>query len=310
MVTKSTTTMSKILIPVDFSLASHNAYRYGLHLANSMGLDVLLAHYYTGTIDTNNPLVITGDGSIQGSYERRLRSFAYSSADGVDYPLVQPPRGVEIAYDVQVSLTPSAAINRRAAQDDITLLVMPPRSSRAPLAKWLGSTSTTVSESCIKPVYLVPTGVAYTPFSQIVVANNHAVAESLPLEQISKLATTHDSLVHFVHVEWPRQHGPLQFTPWRLMEQLVEKQPADYSFEVVTVEEKDITKGLMDYAEGVSADLVIVVNNTRKRWRAFLQATLTQDLALRADRPMLVLHTENHAEQGDKPAKNGFAAIL
>ncbi len=302
--------MSKILIPVDFSLASHNAYRYGLHLANSMGLDVVLAHYYTGTIDTNNPLVITGDGSIQGSYERRLRSFAYSNAEGVDYPLVQPPRGVAISYDVKVSLTPSAAINRRAEQDDISLLVMPPRSSRAPLGKWLGSTSTTVSESCTKPVYLIPTGVAYTPFSQIVVANNHAVAESLPLEQISSLATANDALVHFVHVEWPRQYGPLQFTPWRLMEQLVDKQPANYAFEVVTVEEKDVTKGLMDYAEGVNADLVVIVNNTRKRWKAFLQATLTQDLALRANRPMLVLHSENQVKTDGNSVKNGFAAIL
>lgn len=300
--------MSKILIPVDFSLASHNAYRYGLHLANSMGLDVVLAHYYSGTIDTNNPLVITGDGSIQGSYERRLRSFAYSSAEGIDYPLVQPPRGVRIDYEVKVSLIPSAAINRRAAEDDISFVVMPPRSSRAPLGKWLGSTATTVSESANKPVYLVPTGVAFTPFSQIVVANNHAVADPLPLEQIGELAIANNAQVHFVHVEWPQKFGPLQFTPWQLMEQLVDEQPAKYAFEVVTVEQKDITAGLMEYADNVDANLVVIVNDSRNRWQAFLQATLTQDLALRANRPVLVLHTEGR--KTTSTATNSFAAIL
>jgi len=301
-------TMSKILIPVDFSLASHNAYRYGLHLASSMGLNVVLAHYYSGTIDTNNPLIITGDGTIQSSYERRLRSFAYSNAEGIDYPLVQPPRGVEIEYEVKVSLTPSAAINRRAAKADISVIVMPPRSSRAPLGKWLGSTSTTVSESASKPVYLVPTGVAFTPFSQIVVANNHAVAESLPLEQIGSLATSNSAQVHFVHVEWPRQFGPLKFTPWRLMEKLIDEQPAEYSFEVITVEQKDITEGLMNYAEEVRADLVVIVNDSRNRWQAFLQATLTQDLALRANRPVLVLHTEK--KPSGESTNSSFAAIL
>lgn len=300
--------MSKILIPVDFSLASHNAYRYGLHLANSMGYDVVLAHYYSGTIDTNNPLIITGDGTIQGSYERRLKSFAYSNAEGIDYPLVQPPRGVELAYEVKVSLTPSAAINRRAAKDDIAFVVMPPRSSRAPLGKWLGSTATTVSESCDKPVYLVPTGVAFTPFSQIVVANNHAVAESQPLAQIADLAIDNDAQVHFVHVEWPRQFGPLKFTPWKLMEKLVDEQPAEYTFEVITVEEKDITAGLMNYADDVNADLVVIVNDSRNRWQAFLQATLTQDLALRANRPVLVLHTEG--KPYNRASNNSFAAIL
>ena len=64
----------------------------------------------------------------------------------------------------------------------------------------------------------------------------------------------------------------------------------------------------MNYADEVNADLVVIVNDSRNRWQAFLQATLTQDLALRANRPVLVLHTEG--KPNNRATSNSFAAIL
>jgi nucleotide-binding universal stress UspA family protein len=285
--------MSSILIPVDFSLPCHNAYRYGLHLAEKLKLDVVLAHYYPGSIDPEQPLVFSGDGSIHGSYQQRLRDFAASVAEGVDYPLVEPPKGVTVYYETEVVFSVSASIISRAAQSDIGMVVMAPRSSKKILGKWLGSTSTTVSESCNRPVYLIPDGVRFRPFRKVVVANNHLTAEAYPLWQIDALASMYKAYIHFVHVEWPNQYGPLKFTPWRLMEKLVDEEPAKYPFDVVTVEKEDITEGLLEYADKIDADLIAVVNNVRNRWRSMLHASLTQDLALRAKRPVLVLHTED-----------------
>lgn len=174
---------------------------------------------------------------------------------------------------------------------------MAPRSSKKTLGKWLGSTSTTVSESGNRPVYIIPDGVRFHPFRQVVVANNNLTAKPYPLWQINALANRYKAHVHFVHVEWPGQYGPLKFVPWDLMEQLVDKEPVKYPFDVVTVEKENITKGLFEYADGIGADLIVVVNNVRNRWRALLHASLTQDITLRAKRPVLVLHTEDTAKQ-------------
>lgn len=286
--------MSSILIPVDFSLPCHNAYRFGLHLAAEFQLDLVLVHYSLGSIDPGQPLVFGGDGSLHGSHVERLRGFAYSTAEGVDYPLAEPPKGVNVTYESEIVFSVSASIIARAAQSDIAMVVMAPRSSKKLLGKWLGSISTTVSESCNRPVYIVPEDARFRPFKKIVVANNHVSAETYPLWQIEGLATRFKASVHFVHVEWPRQFGPLRFVPWRLMEKLVGDSPtAKYPFDVVTVEKEDITRGLLEYAQEEDADLVVIVNNLRNRWRSLLHASLTQDLALRAKRPILVLHTED-----------------
>lgn len=286
--------MSSILVPVDFSLPCHNAYRFGLHLAETLQLDLVLAHYSMGSIAPGQPLVFSGDGSIHGSFIKRLRDFSSSNAEGIDYPLLEPPTGVKVTFESEIVFSVSAAIIARANQRDISLVVMAPRSSKKLLGKWLGSTSTTVSESCSSPVYLVPDEARFRPFKKIVVANNHVTSETYPLWQIEGLADLFKARVYFVHVEWPRQFGPLRFVPWRLMEQLVEDtHTAKYPFEVITVEKEDITDGLLEYATGVDADLVVIVNNLRNRWRSLLHASLTQDLALRAKLPVLVLHTED-----------------
>jgi nucleotide-binding universal stress UspA family protein len=283
--------MSNILIPVDFSLPCHNAYRYGLHLAQDMGCNVVLVHYYSSSLDPDQPLVFSGDGSIYDSYIQRLRQFAYPSGDGVGYHLVEPPRGVEIFYESALTFNTANAIIERAQESDIAAVVMAPRSKAKLMDKWLGSTSTTVSEVCDRPVYLVPPEVSFSPFERIVVANNHLTAQSFPLWQIEQLAKKHHSTVHFVHVEWPNQYGPLKFVPWRLMEKLTgNKSGTGYPFKVVTVNEMDITKGLLEYADQEAANLLVIVNKLHSHWRAFLNASLTQNLALRSNRPILVLH--------------------
>lgn len=282
--------MSSILIPVDFTTVCHNAYRFGLHLAKELGLDVVLSHYYSGSIDPRGSLYIGGDGTIYGGHRERLRQFAYSTCEGSSHPLVEPPTGVKVSYEVEVRMSPSAAIVQRAGQDDISLVVMPPRSSDTFLGKWLGSTATTVSESCDRPVYLIPPHAQYRPFRRMVVANNHATADPYPLWQLEALTQTYGARVHFLHVEKPDRE-PVRFVPWALMEELVKAAPAaDYPYEVVSVEDEDVSRGLMDYAEDVKADLIVVVNQPRQRWQAVFRRTLTQDLALRSRVPVLVLH--------------------
>ncbi|CAH1000687.1 hypothetical protein LEM8419_01821 [Neolewinella maritima] len=283
--------MSRILIPVDYSLACHNAYRFGLQLAQELELDVVLTHYYSGALDPRTSLHVSGDGTIYGNHLARLRRFAYATAKAPSYPPVDLPEEVDLMYEVAVRMSASAAILERAREEDISVVVMAPRSSTALLGKWLGSTATTVSEACDRPVYIVPSHCRYAPFRRMVVANNQDTADPYPLWQLQGLAEYYGAKVHFVHVHTPGAEQPVRFVPWDLMEALMEREVGvKYPFNVVTVTDSDISNGLIAYAEEVDADLIVIVNQTRTRWTALLQRTLTQDLVVRSRFPVLVLH--------------------
>lgn len=288
--------MSKILVPVDFSYASKNAYVYALQLADQLGLNVDLVHFYGGSITPGKPLIITGDGSIQGSVHRRLQEFSKPNPLAPAYDWFDVPEAVTISYTTGISLTPSAAINKMAASQEYDLVVMATHSYSGPIAKWLGSTAATVSESCLKPVILIPPKVDYTPYDRIVVANNFETAHPLVLDQLTAWAEAFGASMHFVHIVTPTEAKSINFVPWRLMEKLIDGKPSPkFAYEISNVEDANIASGLEDFAEEREADLLVVVNRRRSRWGALVHRSLTQDLALTTKRPLLVLHTEENA---------------
>ncbi|MEL6142894.1 MAG: universal stress protein [Bacteroidota bacterium] len=263
-------------------------------MARNSEMDILLVHYYSKTMYANKPLVRAGDGSVKESFLRRLKDFAYPAGDGLSYPFVEPPSGVNVGYECQAAFTPSAAIIKRAQQADIDLIVMATHTRLSPLDRWLGSTAITVSESCDRPIFLVPPNARYTPFNNIVVANHQQTADPYPLWQLEGLVDFYGAEVHFVTVEDMEELSVARFVPWKLMEQLAHNATTkvDYTFTVSTVDEDDISEGLLEYADDISADLIVIVNQIRNRWYSLVHASLTQDLALRSRRPILVLHTE------------------
>ncbi len=296
--------MASILVPVDFSTACHNAYRFALHLADDQGLDVVLVHYYSGSIDPRARLSFGGDGTIQGSRESHLREFSYSSGGDFGENPVEPPRGVLVTYETGISLQPAAAIIARAAEEDIQLVVMATRSSRTLLDRWLGSTSTTVSEAGNSPVYLVPPHASFRPFRRIVVASKEASRAAPLFPQLETLAERYDARIDFVHVEHPGKNQPLRFD---VRHRIDDGRPAEHASDVITVEDRDVSRGLMDYLDDTGADLLVVINQTRKLWQALLQATLTQDIALRARLPILILHA---SAERFTPSQPGRSATL
>ncbi|PHI19727.1 hypothetical protein CEQ90_11815 [Lewinellaceae bacterium SD302] len=285
--------MSKILVPVDFTLNCHNAYAYALKFAEAAKMDVLLVHYYTSSLDPNKKLVFAGDSSIHGSYLHRLEQFALPSGEGFDYPLAEPPAGVKVSYETESTFSIAGAILKRAHQNDIEMVVMATRSTSGLFDRWLGSTSITVSESSNRPVFLIPPSAAYRPINKMVVANHHETAEPYPLWQIEVLRQFTGADVHFVHVQHPERITHKKFVPWTTMEQLhLGSDIRNNPFKIVTVDDQVVADGLVNYAEQVDADLTVVVNRVRSHWRAVLYPGVTQGVALRTRRPMLVLHTD------------------
>ncbi|MEM9835720.1 MAG: universal stress protein [Bacteroidota bacterium] len=286
--------MSKILVPVDFTMACHNAYTYGLQLAENFNLGIQLVHYYSGSMDPNGSFYVAGDGTVQGSLQNRLEQFAQSATPEGEFPPISIPDGVQVDCEVGSALSFAQRINKRAEQDDIEFVVMATRTGNAVLEKWLGSTSATVSESCKRPIFLVPPTVRYEEIKNIVIANHHETAEDDPLEQIELLSAYTRAKLHFVNVVTANNRKGPQFIPYELMEELAEENSYwPHRYDIVSVKEKTVSGGLIKYAEQVEADLIVVVNQVRSYWKSLLYRGTTQAMTFTTDRPLLILHTED-----------------
>ncbi|PHI19724.1 hypothetical protein CEQ90_11800 [Lewinellaceae bacterium SD302] len=287
--------MGKILVPVDFSINCYNAFRYGMRLAEATGREVLVAHYFRSSLGNEN----TGSQSdYQSVAVEKIRQFVLPVNHLRDFDYEDFSVATKIFFESRPASNVAAAIRSRAEQEDIDIVVMGTKSSAAVHEKWLGSVSIRVSAVCDRPVFLIPPKVDFTPMKRIVVANTSLVAEPYALWQIKGLAELYSSKVYFVHVSRPETDGDLRFIPWQLMRELHDGEPAvGYNYTVAEVNDEDISQGLLTYVAEIHADVLVMVNDTKSADQKIIHETLTQDLALRANLPIVVLHTESGREE-------------
>lgn len=282
--------MSHILVPVDFSINSHNAFRYAVQLANQLQVGIKLLHVYSGSFMPNEPLVFKGANSIEASYENRLKSFAHF--DPTDSHPVQQPDIVPISYDAVVDLSVVGTINKHAEEEGTLMILMATTNKTGWLANWLGSTAAKVSETSKAPVLLIPPGATFKPYERIVVANHYDTTDEDILDHLSNWADFFKASLHFVHIVHPKDQSAYQLIAKAVSEHyLADGAAPNFPLEVATIHGPNgVAEGLEDYTEEQDADLLVIVNRSRKMWQALLHKSLTQQMALTSTRPLLIFH--------------------
>lgn len=284
--------MPQILVPVDLSTNSKNAYAYALGLATRLQLDVKLLHVYNQSFVPNEPMHFDGSDSLEESDERRLKQFARPHPTDPDYLRLKVPQNVTITYDTVINLSAAAGIRAAAAEDDVEMIVMGTSNKTGIFVNWLGSTASTISETASKPVMLVPPTATFTDYRTIVVANHYETTDTEVMEQVSTLGKLFNATLHFAHIIHPTDHFPYQFVARSISDQLTTGPDKELAFKVANLKNDSVAEGLEQYAEKQEADLMVVVNRKRSTWNALLRSSLTQQMAMTTKIPLLIIHSE------------------
>ena len=241
--------MPQILVPVDLSTNSKNAYAYALGLAKRLQLDVKLLHVYNRSFVPNEPMQFDGDNSLEESDERRLKQFAQPHPLDPDYLRLQVPPNVNVTYDTVINLSAAAGIRAAATEEDVEMIVMGTSNKTGIFVNWLGSTASTISETASKPVMLIPPTVTFADYRTIIVANHYETTDNDVLEQVSTLGKLFDATLHFAHIISPTDHFPYQFVARSISERLTTDSDQEIAFKVANLKSDSVAEGLEQYAE-------------------------------------------------------------
>jgi nucleotide-binding universal stress UspA family protein len=282
--------MSTILVPIDFSDNSKEVFLYALLLGQKLRMNVKLLYVYNRSFVPTEPMYFKGDNSLGQEDEKRLKNFARTSLE-VESKSV--PSGVTLAYETIIDLSPANGIRFAADDEAVDLIIMGTTNKTGVFANWLGSTSSQVSETASKPVLLVPSGLVFKGFKKIVVASHYESAGAAMLREVASLAGLFKASLHFVHVVDPGDKSPHELIGRAITEQLKAMElPVETSFEVTSIQHEQVAAGLKAFAVDQEADLLVVVNKRRSGWSSLLFSSLTQQLALTTEKPLLVFHEE------------------
>lgn len=280
--------MKKILVPIDFSQCSLDAFLYAKDLANTLGFSLKVIHVYTGNLNPHESITLRPGKTKHESLQERLEEFVNTlpENDG-DHSILTPTK---IETEAILAMSVSYKILKLTKDPEIAMVVMGTSGVGNVIEKMLGSISSAVAQRAHCPVILVPKGLKYQDFKNVLYASNYESADEKLLQQVIDFGNIFRATMHFVHVEEQDNYESVEDT---IFHKLFEKGDPAFSFNIVNIEDKPVLEGLTQYADENNVDLIVLVNRQRSYLDNLFQLSLTQKMTFNTKFPLMVFHLMN-----------------
>lgn len=273
-----------ITVPIDFSETAENALCYAIDLADRFGANVRVVHVEQPPADFGNALRFEAAGDSRLYKERLMKSlcdrYLRSRRDENGIPRVT----------VTSELVTGSIVDEivRYSQDESTdLIVMGTTGEGGLFGRWFGSISTLVARRSACPVLLIPDGIRFKNYNRIVYASGQEPSEERVLQDIIDFAQPFTPAIYFVHIQEKKQHGanpepdPQQGRIFR---------SNGLTFHLTTIESKDVTEGLAQFAEESRADLMVMSTTHRSFVEELFRKSTTRRMIFNTRIPLMILH--------------------
>ncbi len=277
---------NKIIVPVDFSMNSLNAYIYARELAVLFDARIEVVHVYQGSFDNREPMALRAGMGRKEMLQERLDDFVKL------YPKEEGEGVVATQLSVQTRLIhgfPVKSVINISKEEKVLMTVMGATGEHDAVDKFIGSVSSEVVQKAYCPVLLIPKGMKYRPFQNILYSSNYESVDQEMLERIMRFNKHFGAALHFVHVQ-KKKDETYDHLENKIFEKLFESGDPDFSFNLATIQAPSVLKGLLQYSSENNIDLIVTVNRERGFFESLFGASLTKQIALRSTVPILAYH--------------------
>ncbi len=273
-------TMKNILVPVDFSDTSKNAFQYALAYAEKTHAAIQLIHVFNSPLDAANPAILLSLGEQEDRINESLKDMiaTHLPADSK----------VPVTFEAKLGFAVDELI-KLSNTDDVDLIIMGTMGEHIALEKAFGTVSSDVSQKAACPVMLIPPHITFGKIKDILFASDYTATEGQVLDKILKFAKTFDSALHFVHVN--DHPDSLNTSPEELIfEKVFASKDPDTPMYFAEVNDFSVVDGLNKYIKNHHIDLLTVVTQKRTFWERLFHKSTTKRMVLNSEIPLLVLH--------------------
>ena len=280
--------MKKIIVPTDFSFASQDAYLFALQMAEKLKVAVEVVHIYSGSFSTQRPYSIKAGMSRYESLMADLKYFT-ELEEGEGNIAIKPK--VKVSYKAIGGGT-QKHLTTLSNDADTLMLVMGMTGAGVSKERIFGSISREISEKANCPVLLIPKGVSFKGFKNILFASDYDSVEAKFLRKAVNFSKPFNATMHFIHVQEENDWDLNIELEDRLFNYLFAEGDPKYAFNLATIDAKTVTKGLNKYIEENEIDLAIMVAHKRNLWERIMHKSVTKAMAITTKVPILVYHKD------------------
>jgi nucleotide-binding universal stress UspA family protein len=257
--------MRKIIVPIDFSITSADALRFGCHLADATGYDLEAVHVYDGYDGAREFVVTKGSARVKARVKDMVEKFVQAHADPLTFTGIKDEdQKLPLIKTREVVGSAINEIVKQSRREDVALIVMggvgTGLSSR--VTPVFGSVARAVAMRAECPILLIPK-IAGTPeISKAAIAFDEVDALNELSEKTAFLRKALSLKMSFTHVAHPNPISE-EHTEIDLMRTILNNAFPDYNIDFDFLPTGDITNTLLDYTLERDVDLLIMGRHPR-----------------------------------------------
>ncbi len=280
--------VKNIVVPTDFSVTSRNAYQYAKKLAEKLDATVTVVHINefaapVAEVATKPSLV-----KEQGAFAKEMDLFITEENAPGDWIVVQKKVKTQVLGGSVVG-----GLLNLSKDEKTDMIVIGTTGLLDFVSKITGSISLDVLNKAHCPVILVPRDTKWTPIKSILYASNYDSATPKMMQAVTDFAGLLQAKIHFVHVQ-DGQEAASNKDAQHIWQHLFPDIHTRVPFEIHTIQGDNTIRELKEYAAANKISLLAFVSKHRNFWENLVHKSITQNIAISTDAPMLILHLDDH----------------
>lgn len=273
--------MKNILVGIDFSPVSMNAFRYVAQLAAGYGSCLTLVHAYQPTMLEPNLDFGMQAALLQQQEDLALRHFA-ALKDSLPKEVRNP-----LTFEFIIELgSPGESLLRVSKEIAPDLIAMGAQGGNPLVKKLLGSTAQAVIQRAEYPLMVIPEGAHYQGFEHIAYATDYQDDDIRVIDEVLYFAKQNRAKLTCVHVrDKPSLKEAYQ---QELLKRAYYYDLTHANIDFETITDDNVIEGLQHYAEWGQIDLMVMLTHHRGRIGQLFRSSHCRQLALQTDVPLWV----------------------
>lgn len=281
--------MKTYIVPIDFSDTSIHAAEFTALLTNQTDVaDIFLLHSYHVSIYES--VLPTPDMTIPS--EEEIKEQVIERTKKLEHIRTQMYKQVRKGVTIHVHISRSPLV--RAIIETINkkngdIVILGSNGSNNGDISHIGSNVINISKLSPVPVIVVPPACCYEPIKRVVMACDfNKVKDSMPLEPLKRLLQRHDIELQVVNIDKEAKHknvDPEQLAEETVLHNMLQEYHPRYYYN----SESDIINGILDFAKGHHAQMVIALPHKYSFFQSLLHSSVSRQLTIRSAVPVLLL---------------------
>lgn len=284
--------ITSILVPVDFSDLSKEAFQYALQLADHFEASVDLMYCIPPSTSgfTEAGVTVNLLAALEDTARHNMSAFYEEGLAVGKANLMHQPKVTTFLETGDLQL----AIQRQAKERENDLILMATRGSEDGWDTFWGTNTSFLTSKAPCPVLVIPPNTTFRPFQSIGYATDLKHIDAFQAGNIQQAFWPFSPNLHFVHVQ-PTKEEETDFD-LPLLRKMFRQPETGFEPTFTTLYDDNIVAGLFDFAEERHCDLIVMFRPQRSWFERLFSKSHTREAVMKTSMPLLILGADAGAK--------------